>query len=83
MAVGGELDRGVEAGEQPAVNGWHGDSFWEGHERGAACHAAGSARSGPQAICGQRFRAGWRGAHGEVVRGSALLTAPGPSSVMN
>ena len=35
VAVGGELDQGVESGEQPAVMGWHGKVPSGRGERGA------------------------------------------------
>jgi len=40
VAVGGQLDQGVQAGQQPAVGGWHGGPFQEvGGRAAAACHA--------------------------------------------
>jgi hypothetical protein len=47
VPVGGKFDQGVEAGEQPAVRGWHGGSLRGAASRpAAACHAASPARRG-------------------------------------
>jgi hypothetical protein len=47
VAVGDERDERIEAGEQPAVLGWHGGSLrGRGKWAAAACHAAPPARRG-------------------------------------
>jgi hypothetical protein len=53
VAVGDELDQGVEAGEQPVVRGRHGDSFeCDWGLGGRSLPSAKARQKGAATICG-------------------------------